>query len=108
MPKTPNPHAAALGRIGGPAGARARALVLSPDERSTIARLAANSRWGKDSPPPKNVPVTVRFDPDDLVLLDRLAAGGSRSAVLRSGLLELAAATAPRARKKPTRRGRKR
>ena len=45
-----NPHAVALGRLGGrkggPAGGRARAEGLSPKQRSEIARAAALARWG--------------------------------------------------------------
>ena len=40
-----NPAAVALGRIGGKKGGRARADALSPEERSKIARDAANARW---------------------------------------------------------------
>lgn len=42
-----NPHAVALGRMGGQKGGRARALALSSRERSKIAKKAAQSRWGK-------------------------------------------------------------
>jgi hypothetical protein len=46
-----NPHAVALGRLGGlkggPIGGRARAAALSPSERTAIARRAAGVRWGK-------------------------------------------------------------
>jgi AcrR family transcriptional regulator len=44
-----NPHAVALGRRGGLAGGKARAKRLSADERSAIARVAANARWGTGS-----------------------------------------------------------
>lgn len=44
-----NPHAVALGRIGGlrggPIGGRARAAALSPRRRREIARAAARARW---------------------------------------------------------------
>jgi hypothetical protein len=40
-----NPHAAALGRLGGLKGGRARAKTLSADERRAIARKAARARW---------------------------------------------------------------
>jgi hypothetical protein len=39
--------AAALGRLGGLKGGKARAEVLSPERRSEIARKAAAKRWGK-------------------------------------------------------------
>lgn len=40
-----NPHAAALGRLGGKKGGPARALTLSAERRSEIARKAAEARW---------------------------------------------------------------
>jgi hypothetical protein len=43
-----NPHAAALGRLGGQRGGAARAAALSPRRRSEIARAAARARWRKD------------------------------------------------------------
>lgn len=42
-----NPHAAALGRLGGLKGGRARAAALSPERRREIAMVAARVRWGK-------------------------------------------------------------
>jgi hypothetical protein len=42
-----NPHAVALGRIGGLKGGPARAAKLSPKKRSAIAANAAEARWGK-------------------------------------------------------------
>ena len=42
-----NPHAIALGRLGGLKGGAARAEVLSPRKRSQIAARAAQVRWGK-------------------------------------------------------------
>lgn len=45
-----NPHAVALGRLGGQRGGRVRAERLSPAKRSEIARAAAKSRWGKRPP----------------------------------------------------------
>ena len=44
-----NPHAVALGRLGGLVGGVARAAKLSPKKRSQIAAKAANTRWGKKS-----------------------------------------------------------
>jgi len=41
--KTPNPHAQALGSLGG----KARAKNLSPEERSRIAKLAVQARERK-------------------------------------------------------------
>jgi hypothetical protein len=42
-----NPHAAALGRLGGQRGGPARAAALSPKRRRQIARKAALARWKK-------------------------------------------------------------
>lgn len=44
-----NPAAVALGRLGGQKGGRARAAKLSPEERSTLARKAAQTRWRNDA-----------------------------------------------------------
>jgi hypothetical protein len=46
---TKNPHAVALGRIGGKKGGVARAKKLSPEQRSEIARKASRARWDKKS-----------------------------------------------------------
>ncbi|MGH2561636.1 MAG: hypothetical protein ACRDJH_21420 [Thermomicrobiales bacterium] len=46
-----NPHAVALGRMGGAKGGPARAKKLSPERRREIARQAAAARWG-DKPEP--------------------------------------------------------
>ena len=43
-----NAHAAALGRLGGLKGGKARAAALSPERRREIARLAARRRWGHE------------------------------------------------------------
>jgi hypothetical protein len=40
-----NPAAVTLGRRGGLKGGKARAAKLSPEERSAIAKAAAESRW---------------------------------------------------------------
>jgi len=45
MENEKNPHAVALGRLGGLKGGRARAAKLSPKERSAIARKAVLVRW---------------------------------------------------------------
>jgi hypothetical protein len=44
-----NPHAVALGRLGGLKGGLARAAPLSPRKRSQIAAKAAAKRWGMRS-----------------------------------------------------------
>ena len=43
----PNPHAAALGRLGGLRGGPARAAALTARRRREIARAAALARWRK-------------------------------------------------------------
>jgi hypothetical protein len=44
---TKNPHAVALGKLGGAKGGAARAAALSPRKRSAIAKKAARARWEK-------------------------------------------------------------
>jgi hypothetical protein len=43
-----NPHAVALGKMGGSKGGKRRAANLTPEERSASARKAALARWAKD------------------------------------------------------------
>lgn len=43
--KRKNPAAVDLGRKGGLKGGKARAAALSPQERSEIAKRAAQARW---------------------------------------------------------------
>ena len=45
-----NPHAVALGRMGGKKGGPARAAKLTPEQRSEIARRAAAERWSSKRP----------------------------------------------------------
>ncbi len=40
-----NPHAVALGRLGGKKGGPARAKKLTPEQRREIAERAARARW---------------------------------------------------------------
>jgi len=49
QPKTEgkNPHAVALGRLGGLKGGKARASKLTPEQRKEIAKKAAQKRWSK-------------------------------------------------------------
>jgi hypothetical protein len=42
-----NPHAVALGRLGGKKGGKARAAALSAEDRRRIAKRAADARWRK-------------------------------------------------------------
>ncbi len=42
-----NPHAVALGKLGGAKGGPARAKKLSANKRSEIAKKAATTRWAK-------------------------------------------------------------
>ena len=44
-PDKRNPHAVALGSMGGRKGGKARAKALSPTQRSRIAARAAKTRW---------------------------------------------------------------
>lgn len=46
-PTTKNPHAVALGRLGGLKGGKARAESLTPDRRKEIAKKAIETRWSK-------------------------------------------------------------
>ena len=42
-----NPHAVALGRLGGLKGGKSRASKLTPEQRKEIAQIAASARWRK-------------------------------------------------------------
>jgi hypothetical protein len=42
-----NEAAVALGRLGGLKGGKARAANLTPEQRASAARLAAEARWKK-------------------------------------------------------------
>lgn len=44
-PEGKNPHAVALGRLGGLKGGKARTEKLTPEQRKEIARKAAQARW---------------------------------------------------------------
>lgn len=46
-----NPAAVALGRLGGKKGGKARAEKLTAEQRSEIAKKAANARWSTTPPP---------------------------------------------------------
>ena len=48
MAKKKNPHAVALGKLGGSKGGKIRATRLSAEQRSEIARTAVLARWAKD------------------------------------------------------------
>jgi hypothetical protein len=45
---TKNPHAVALGRLGGLVGGKARAKSLTAKRRKEIAQKAISARWKKD------------------------------------------------------------
>jgi hypothetical protein len=45
MSKPKNPHAVALGKLGGSKGGKIRAAKLTPKQRSDIARKAVRARW---------------------------------------------------------------
>jgi hypothetical protein len=42
-----NPHAVALGKLGGAKGGKARAANLTKKQRSEAAKKAARARWAK-------------------------------------------------------------
>ena len=44
-----NPAAVTLGRLGGLKGGKARAAKLTPEQRKSIARKAADKRWAAKS-----------------------------------------------------------
>lgn len=46
-PSNKNPHAVALGRLGGLKGGIARSKKLTKKQRSDIAKKAAKTRWEK-------------------------------------------------------------
>ncbi len=46
-PSNKNPHAVALGRLGGLKGGKARAQKLSVKQRKEISQKAAKARWSK-------------------------------------------------------------
>ena len=45
MDKKKNPHAVALGKMGGSKGGKIRAAKLTAERRSEIARKAVLTRW---------------------------------------------------------------
>jgi hypothetical protein len=45
--KQKNPHAVALGKMGGAKGGKIRAAKLSPERRREIAQKAIAARWAK-------------------------------------------------------------
>ena len=45
-----NPHAVALGRLGGLKGGKARFEKLTPEQRKEIAQKAAQARWHESNP----------------------------------------------------------
>ncbi len=48
---TKNPHAVALGRLGGSKGGKTRAAKQTPEQRKEIARKAALARWARTKKP---------------------------------------------------------
>ncbi len=46
-PSAKNPHAVALGKLGGAKGGKARAKKLTAEQRREIGRKAAAARWKK-------------------------------------------------------------
>lgn len=53
MADKPNRHARALAKMGASKGGKARASVLTPEERKEIARKAIRTRWAKE----KGIPI---------------------------------------------------
>jgi len=53
MENKPNKHAKALSKLGASKGGKARAQILTPEERSEIARRAVKTRWARE----KGIPV---------------------------------------------------
>jgi hypothetical protein len=47
IPSEKNPHAVALGRLGGAKGGKARAEKLTTERKKEIAKKAAKARWDK-------------------------------------------------------------
>jgi len=45
--KVKNPHAVALGRLGGLKGGKARFSQMTPEQRRELARKAVLTRWSK-------------------------------------------------------------
>ncbi len=54
--KSKNPHAVALGRLGGLKGGKARLAKLTSEERRELARKAVLARWAKEKLRRKNTP----------------------------------------------------
>lgn len=55
QPKTTegkNPAAVALGRLGGLKGGKAKASIMTPEERKALAQKAAKVRWGNQANKP--------------------------------------------------------
>ncbi len=48
QPAVKNPHAVALGRLGGQKGGKARAAALTPERLKEIATIASRARWSKN------------------------------------------------------------
>jgi hypothetical protein len=46
--KSKNPHAVALGRLGGRKGEKVRFARLTPEQRSELGRKAVLARWAKE------------------------------------------------------------
>jgi len=45
--KAKNPHAVALGRLGGLKGGKVRFAKMTPEQRRELARKAIQTRWSK-------------------------------------------------------------
>ena len=47
--KPKNPHAVAIGRLGGKIGGANRAANMTPEERKASASMAARARWSPEA-----------------------------------------------------------
>ena len=56
MKQNKNPHAVALGKMGGAKGGKKRAANLTPEQRSASARRAALARWARRNKERQNTP----------------------------------------------------
>ena len=70
MVKQPNRHAKALSRLGASKGGKARASVLTPEERSEIAKRAVRTRWAKAKGIPLEEVGQVLSPPGESILVN--------------------------------------
>jgi hypothetical protein len=78
--KKKNPAAVALGKLGGRKGGKARAERLTPEQRSEIARKAAQTRWSEkkgrsEEPPVVAYPLAVALSVSAFLSAARMSNG---------------------------------